>query len=98
MTTINEVREFIGHQADLAQLNELKALIEHAKQGKAMSLGLGARVKLKGLRPKYLEGLTGEIVGFRGNRLLFKPDVPQPRFGNPMTVPLSGIEPLQGDT
>ena len=94
MTTFDEVRSFIGRDADLSQLNELQELITHAKRGRAFSIAPGTRAKLVNIRPKYLEGMTGTVRGIRNDRLIFEPDVPQVRFGNPMRVPANAVVPI----
>lgn len=94
MTTMDEVRAFIGKDADLTQLNELAGVIDHAKRGRALSLPIGTRVRLQNIRPKYLIGLTGTIIGSSGDKVRFEPDVPQPRFGSTFMVGSSCVVPL----
>lgn len=59
------------------------------------TLDVGDRVRLKGLSPKYLNGLTGTIVSRpRGNSKRFgvKLDTPHPRFGSTVRPPVQCVE------
>lgn len=91
MTTIDEVRQFVGKEATLAELAELDTLIGHARRARAAVLPNGTRVKLANIRPKYIAGLTGTVVGRRNERILVNLDVPQDRFANPIAVPVASV-------
>lgn len=94
MTTMDEVRTFVGKEANLTELDELKGLIERAKKYQASRIPVGTRARITDVRPKYLAGLTGEVVGFENGKVLFKPDVPQPRFGMIMRMHPGTVIPL----
>jgi hypothetical protein len=56
----------------------------------------GTRVRLVNINPKYLRGRQGVVVaGGRGQRIAVELDVPEPRFGNPLNVPPTALEPVE---
>jgi hypothetical protein len=63
----------------LMQLNRsIVANIKARRRNKAMdmaaALRVGSRVRIKGLRPQYLNGLTGEVEEFGNTRITVKLD------------------------
>lgn len=103
--TMQDVLRFI-RQADASQVSSLsEALRSQHKMLKAEAahrnrqLDLGTRVKLKGLRPQYLNGLTGAILSIRGTKCDVTLDYPHQarRYnsgGKLLGVPLSAIDPI----
>jgi hypothetical protein len=59
---------------------------------------VGTKVRLEGLSPKYLNGLTGEVVGKRGKRFTVRLDNPAlaGRYANfgQVQAPASTVKPL----
>lgn len=59
-----------------------------------VSLLPGTRVRLVGLRPKYINGATGTVMnGYRGrDKMEVELDYPRGRFGKQLFVPANALE------
>lgn len=96
MTTFNDVLAYVTNEATE---NESRALFDAANARiKALrtataaeniaNLQPGATVRLTNLRPKYLAGLVGEVVGVEGNRVRVKLDEATARGARRYVSPL----------
>lgn len=100
MTTIQDVLDFVALHADQPDIENIwaackrrqKYLRDNRAASNAASLRPGDRVRLSGLSPKYLNGLTGEVVDvLGGTKVQVKLFDGTNRFqaGIPYTVPAS---------
>lgn len=82
MTTFAEVLAFVGNEATDSQVRAIwdagNARMKHVRSlAAAENLGNlqpGQTVRLQGLKPKYLNGLTGTVQAIEGSRIRVKLD------------------------
>lgn len=77
-TTLTDVLGFVLGSAEQSDIERLYAAIKQRQQVlravKAAAVSEGATVKLEGLSPKYLNGLTGAAQNIQGQRCDVKLD------------------------
>lgn len=98
---MNDVAKAIlqgDHDSDLdalqAAITQRRRMARQANAAVTMaSIDEGDTVRFKDIRPKYMIGKTGKVVGKRRTKLLVTLDKPEGRFsGGPITVPASCVE------
>ena len=62
---------------------------------KATPLKVGDRVRLRNIKPKYLEGAEGRIAGSRNTKILVIMDEKLGRYGQELRVPRTAIEKIE---
>lgn len=72
----DEVYTYILAQAGVSELERFGEAIKTRRGLLAQRTGAGSTVKIANLSPKYLNGLTGQIVARQGNRVTVKLDHP----------------------
>ena len=60
-------------------------------------LRMGDRVRLRNIKPKYLDGAEGRISGKRGTKILVMMDEKHGRYAQEIRVPRTAIEKVETD-
>lgn len=78
MTTLTDAMSFVQDHADESDLTHLMSAMRARRQildqRRAATVTVGATVRLDGLRPQYLNGLTGEVMALPDGRARIKLD------------------------
>jgi hypothetical protein len=85
------------HDTEISQImeavRERQKLVRSTENAIALSeIDIGSKVKLKNIRPKYMNGEVATILGKKRTKFSAKLDVPTERFPGIFTISASCVE------